>query len=462
MDTIVKNYLRDHGYDGCIDENQEARVNSWLDIYKGPTKIYNVRIYNGKNYTNHKIKSLNLPSQVCGDLADFFFNEKLDITIDNKEVQEKINACLGQNNFLHNGNKLMQLVKALGTGAFVPYLDNNVLRINYMKAPNVIILKANADDVIDVLFWSKTKTIQGYEYLFNMHVLEEDGYVIYNTKKVEKDRSVVDVDLGETAKIETHSFIPKFGMLFTPDINNFDIDSPYGISCYANAMDLIFATDCSYDCLDNEVVLGKKRVYVKTGALDFNTDDNGNPVSVFDPNDVVYYAIPGDENDGKELIHESSFDLRIDPISSSVQYNLNLVTSKVGLGHNYYKFKDGEVYVNTDNVISTNSDVYRKIKKQQNIITKAITNLIYAIAELIGVKEQFSVSVFYDDSIIEDTEKTQKQAQTEYSLKLISKAQYYRDVYKLKDKEAIKFAEKMNKEIIEETITDGLEVEDDE
>lgn len=462
MDTIVKNYLKDHGYDNCIDENQESRVNTWLEIYKGPTKKYNIHIYNGKNFINHKVKSLNLPSQLCGDLADFFFNEKLDITIDNKNVQTQINACLEQNNFLHNGNKLMQLVKALGTGAFVPYLDNSVLRINYMKAPNIVILKANADDVIDVLFWNKTKTSQGSEYLFNLHVLEPNGYTIHNAKKIEKDGQAIDVDMGETAKIETKSYIPKFGMLFTPDINNFDIDSPYGISCYANAMDQIFTTDCAYDSLDNEIVLGKKRVYVKSGALDFNTNADNEPVPVFDPNDVVYYAIPGDDKDGKELIQESSFDLRIDPISSSVQYNLNLVTSKVGLGHNYYKFKDGEVYVNTDNVISTNSDVYRKIKKQQNIITKAITNLIYAIAELIGIKEQFSVSVFYDDSIIEDTEKTQKQAQTEYSLKLISKAQYYRDVYKLKEKEALKFAEKMNQEIIDETISDGLEVAGDE
>lgn len=462
MDTVVKNYLKEYGYDNCIDENQESRVNTWLDIYKGPTKKYNIRIYNGKNFTPHTIKSLNLPNQICGDLADFFFNEKLDITIDNNDVQTKINACLEQNNFLHNGNKLMQLVKALGTGAFVPYLDNNVLRINYMKAPNVIILKANADDVIDVLFWSKTKTSKGYEYLFNMHILEEDGYVIYNAKKIEIDGAITDEDLGTMARIDTESFLPKFGMLFTPEINNFDIDSPYGISCYANALDVIFTTDCAYDSLDNEIVLGKKRVYIKSGALDFNTDNNGSVVPVFDPNDVVYYAIPGEDGDGKELIHESSFDLRIDPISSSVQYNLNLTTAKVGLGHNYYKFKDGEVYVNTDNVISTNSDVYRKIKKQQNIITKAITNLIYAIAELIGIKEQFSVSVFYDDSIIEDTEKTQKQAQTEYNLKLISKAQYYRDVYKMKDKEALKFAKQMNKEIIEETITDGIETAGDE
>jgi len=461
MEKVVKDYLKQHGHEGSIDENQEKRVNEWLEAFKGPTKRYNIKIYNGKNYTKHKIKSLNLPSQACSDLADFFFNEKLDITIDKPKVQKSIRECLEQNNFLHNSNKLMQMVKALGTGAYVPYLDNNILKINYIKAPNIVILKASEDEVIDVLFWSKIKTQNGYEYIINMHILdEEEGYVIYNAKIKEEGESTTSEDLGEAREIHTYSFLPKFGMLFTPEINNFDINSPYSISCYANALDEAFTTDRAYDSMDNEINLGKKRVYVGTGAINFNVDGNGQPVPVFDANDIAFYAIPGQEN--KELIKESTGDLRIDQISNAIQYNLNLFTSKVGLGHNYYKFKDGQVYVNTDNVISTNSDVYRKIKKQQNIITKAITNLIYAIAELIGIKQQFSVSIFYDDSIIEDTEKTQKQSQTEYNLKLISRTQYYRDVYKMKDAEAKKFAEQMKQEIIEETITDGIEPVGDE
>lgn len=461
MDKIVKDFLNKYGYKDCIDEKQETRVNEWLDIYKGPTKKYNIKIYNGKSFVPYTIKTLNLPSQICGDLADFFFNEKLDITIDNERVQKKINACLEQNKFLHNSNKLMQLVKALGTGAFVPYLDNGVLKINYVNATNIIILKATADEVIDVLFWSKTITKNGWEYYFNLHILEEEGYVIRNEKIIQEGKNTKEVEMSDELKeIHTFSFLPKFGMLFTPEINNTDINSPYGISCFANAIDVIFATDRAYDSMDNEVALGKKRVYVSTGAMSVNVNENGEPVPVFDSNDIAYYVLPGDE--GNEMIKESSFELRITDISDAVQYNLNLTTSKTGLGHNYYKFKDGQVYVNTDNVLSSNSDVYRKIRKQENIITYAITSLIYAIAELIGIKNKFSVSVFYDDSIIEDTEKAQKQAQSEYNSKLISKAQYYRDVYKLKDAEALKFAKQMNKEIIDETITDGLETVGDE
>ena len=98
------------------------------------------------------MKSLNIASQACGDLSDFYFNEKLEITIDKKTVQDKINECLEQNNFLDNSNKLLQLVKALGTGAYVPYLDDGVLRINYLNASNIVILEADKNDIQDVLY----------------------------------------------------------------------------------------------------------------------------------------------------------------------------------------------------------------------------------------------------------------------------------------------------------------------
>ena len=63
MDKIVKDFLKKHGYEECMDEGQEKRVSEWLEIYKGPTKKYKIKIYNGKKYVPYNIKSLNLPSQ---------------------------------------------------------------------------------------------------------------------------------------------------------------------------------------------------------------------------------------------------------------------------------------------------------------------------------------------------------------------------------------------------------------
>ena len=457
MEQVVKDFLKEIGYsEDVIDSEQENRVSKWLMWYKGKTKDYCYKIYNGKRYVPKTLKSLCIIPQSCNDLSDFFFNEKLEITIDNKKIEEMIKDCLMQNNFLSNSNKLMQLVKALGTGAYVPYLNDGVLKINYIKAPNIIILEGTQENIVSVLFWTVSKKMEKEELKINAHILKENGYVIYN-RKYEKNKNGIfkKVNLSPNIEfIETKSYLPKFSMLFTPEVNNFDINSPYGISCYSNALDIVLSLDKAYDSFDNEIGLGKKRVYVPTNRLQFNISESGETVPVFDENDVTFYTYPGKDNDKLE---ESDFKLRIEEITSAIQAQLNLYTSKIGLGNNFYKFKDGQVYVNTDNVISTNSDVFRKIKKQENIITKAITDLIYAIAELIGIKQKFSISIYYDDSIIEDTEKIKKQALSEYNAKLISKPQYFRNVYKLKDKEAIKFVDKMNKEIVEKTISDGTE-----
>jgi len=162
------------------------------------------------------------------------------------------------------------------------------------------------------------------------------------------------------------------------------------------------------------------------------------------------------------MVSYDTTELRITAITDALQSQINLYTSKVGLGHEYYKFKDGQAYVNTDNIISSNSDVYRKIKKQENIITIAITDLCYAIAELLNIKQKFSVSVDYDDTIIEDTDSIRKSSQVEYNSRIISKAQYFRNVYNMDEKNAIKFAEKMNNEIKSEQINLSNEDEPEE
>lgn len=452
MKDLIKQLILGLGYDeSVLDENQENRVNLWLNWLKGKTKDHQYRIYNGKKYIKKEFKSLNIASQSCSDLGDFFINEKLDITIDKPNVQEKIDECLTQNNFLENANKLVQLTKALGTGALVEYLDNEVLKINYINATNIVILSADKGEVKDVLFWTESNN----KLYVNIHKLDEDGYTIYNFNYEKNGDSYTDVTDEEVREIHTKSFIPKFQIITTPEINNFDINSPYGISCYANALDTIIALDRAYDSFDNEIALGRKRVYVPAKSVQFNIDANGNTIPAFDDSDVAFYVYPG--NSDNEKLVESSFDLRIEQLTQAIQAQLNIYTAKIGLGHNYYKFKNGETYVNVVNVMSSNSDVYRKIKKQENILTRAITEMCYAIAELIGLTEEFSVSVFYDDSIIEDTESIRKQAQTEYNTRLISKAQYYRDVYKLKDDEAIAFAQQMNEEIKNESLIEGEE-----
>ena len=453
MKEKIKQFLVEIGFDAnLIDSEHFNDVDKWLKMYKGKTAQHEYYTYNGLNKVKQEIKSLQLAYKSCNDLSDFFFNEKMEITTDSEQFNEILSDVFEQNKFLSNANKLLQRVKALGDGAIVCYLDNNVLKMNFLNATNIVILDADTTGVNSVLFYND----DGKKLVINAHVLKEDGYTIYN-REYKKYNGTYGENLldDEVSTIETKSFVPKFAMLYGPEDNNQDLNSPYHLSVYANSYDNLIAIDRAYDSYDNEIWLGRKRIYVKGGAINFNTDNQGNTTPVFDSSETVYHQLPGDEKSPLITIDDS--ELRIDQLGNALQAQINLYTSSVGLGHNYYKFKDGEVYVNADNVISTNSDIYRKIRKQENILTNALTTMCYAIADLLKFDGAFKVSIDYDDSIIEDTEGIKKQAMTEYNADLISKAEYYRQVYKLKDKAAVDFANQMNEEIVKESITDGSE-----
>ena len=470
MEKIVKDFLKEKGYEDTVDETQLNKIAEWLKWYSGKTKDYKYKIYNGTKNVECELKTLNLPSQICNDKSDFIFNEKLDITFSSPTIDKLIRPVLEANNFLQSANNLHQLVEALGTGSFVAYLSDGEPKIDFVNATNIIPLAYDNDIIIDVLFWSKKKVKKGTEFYFNLHKLEdiegkiEEGqatkeYVIYNVKKLVKKGSEqgTDIDLGDSAVIHTLSSRKKFGIDKTPEVNNIFINSPYGLSTYANATNIILSADRVYDTLDNEIKLGKKRVYIQAGASKFNTDTNGNITPVFDPDDIAFYLTPDEE--GKELIKESDFKLRVEQLSTALQVQLNLLSKKVGLGVNGLRYENGEVYTNTTNIMSSNSDVYRRLKKQENITTTAIRDLIYGIADLLDITEDFDVSVFYDDSIIEDVKETRTQASLELSTNLISKRQYYKDVYKLGDKEAEEFAKQMAEERAEELALEPIEEE---
>ena len=54
------------------------------------------------------------------------------------------------------------------------------------------------------------------------------------------------------------------------------------------------------------------------------------------------------------------------------------------------------------------------------------------------------VTIDFDDSIIEDSEKTRNQALLELNNQLIDDVQYYIDVYKMTEEQAIEFRDKIS------------------
>ena len=168
---------------------------------------------------------------------------------------------------------------------------------------------------------------------------------------------------------------------------------------------------------------------------------------MFDPNDEVFYRLPGDEGDPP--LTESNPALRTADHNLALQTQLDCLSQAVGFGSNGFKWDAGAVSTATQ-IISENSEMFRTMKKHEALIQDAIINmakgLLYIEFAFGGDKKlklDAEITVNFDDSIIEDTAEQKRQAMLEYNAGLIDAIEYYMTVYKMTEDQAIEWRARM-------------------
>ena len=400
----ITRYLRERGY-ACAKDDYYSQIELWQKWYRGKVPaVHNYVQYNGKKRLRRCRKSLGMGKTVAEDWANLLLNEKVAITVKKQKTQEKITQVLTDNSFWSRGNQLIERSFALGTGAFVEFLDGDDVKIDYVRAGMIYPLTWDNGRVTECAFAServKGKTATVY---LNIHRLEKGKYVIENHLFERSGVILREIDLPEDVKptVATGSDVPRF-QLITPNIaNNIDPDCPLGISVYANALDQLESTDLVYDSYANEFRLGKKRITVPLSMARIEMEKDGSVTPTFDDNDTEFYAVPQEQGmDNK--IQEHNMEIRAEAHDRGIQAMLNLVSWKCGFGTRRYMFQEGQVKTATE-VISNNSDLYRNLRKHELMLKDALTGLINAIADMMKLGPQ-EVSINFDDSIIEDSDK---------------------------------------------------------
>ena len=346
-------------------------IKNWLEWYTGDVKAFhNYTVYNGKKQISMKRLTLNMAKRVCEDWANLLLNEKTDITIGDNHSQEVVQKALIDCKFWQKGNEGVEKSFALGLGAFVVVVDNigvnekgelsdtskAKVKVKFVNATKVKPLTFEEEEVTECAFINVNS---GKTYI-SIHLKNEQGnYEIHNIAcKGEGDNLTFDEE--DHVVFDTQNSIPWFAILKPNIANNIDIDSPLGISIFANAMDNLKEIDLVFDSYANEFILGKKRIFVnaQNWAVDPRT---GEEYEVFDSNDVVIYEMPV-VDDGKQIITDVTQELRVEAHITALQNQLNLFGYKCGLGTEHYKFDNGGIATATQ-VVSVNSEMFRNIKK---------------------------------------------------------------------------------------------------
>lgn len=439
-----------------FDYNFYSDIDEWLNWYNGDIPSFHCyEFYNGLDVIKCKMARLYMAKQVCADVTSMAFNENVIINIEDEETNKAIQGydqsggILGENNFWENASQLYEgSVCALGTGAFEIYVENlkivnntikpdkeTQIKIGFIRADHILPITFENKIITEVCFMNEIK-INGEDFIdLRAHIKDKDGtYKIIN-KRVHSDLygNFIEDELDDNtiSEFRTGSSIPFFSIVRTAYTNNKDLigNNPLGISIYANALDILRSCDIAYDALQKEVALGQKFIFLNKSML--GMDEQGRPITPYDVRQRLFQFI-GDQAmvQDQNWVHEFVPTLRIEELTSNLEKQLDYLSSKVGLGDHYYKFRDGSAAKTATEVISENSSAYRNIRRSQISIEQALIKLVRCLTYCLNVfcglnvNLETNISVQFDASVIENKDSIRQRDLEEVNLGIMSKEEY--------------------------------------
>ena len=420
--TGIADKLRELGYK-TVPASFYKNIEVWRSWYQGFVKsFHSYQVYNGQKFVDCTKCTAGMAKKAAENWADLLMNEKVVITLEGKSEQEFWDNFCKANNFSRMANLYEELTFALGTTAQVVRVSGlavnedgeqeeaaQELKLDFVMADGVFPLSWENGIVSECAF-ATNRVVKNNKYIYlQIHEIAEDGtydiknYLYENNEGAINEVSIEDVEGFENVPevFHTHSD-KKLFVINTPNIaNTIDPTLPMGISVYANAIDQLKNCDNIFDSFNSEFMLGRKRIMVKPEAV-----KGLNGEQLFDVNDLVFYIMPEDSQNGS-TIQEIQSSLRIAEHNTGMQMALNTLSMKCGFGDNHWKFDAGNITTATQ-VISANSDMFRTIKKHEIILEEVLTELVQIVLRMgntfmgQSLNEDVEISIDFDDSIIED------------------------------------------------------------
>jgi A118 family predicted phage portal protein len=444
----LQNFLKNLGCNVDVIEKAHAAANLWGNWYRGYVRdFHEYFVYNGERNVKKTRFSLQLAKKICEKFANFLFNERVKFNLSDDKSTAILTEILKDNNFFVLGNMAVEKAFACGTCAFLVSAENlrvnsetgefalnyeAKVKISVINAQNIFPISFSGENIHECVFLgfetNGTKNVCNAQ----SHVLDEKNeYVVTNYSfEVAGNEIIANIPENSVASvIKTHSKKPWFSILKPNVANNFDSYSPFGVSIFANVIDIIKALDLTYDSLVNEVHCGRKRLFVAQEAMKVGSAD-GTWKPAFDPSDVVFYLLENTALDQKApYVQEINGQLRIDDLNKAMQTHLNLLGENLGFGSNYFEWRENSATKTATEVISENSELYRTICKHELVLENMLVELIKAIGDVGGTFNIFDmktdeITIDFDDSIIESKDAQRLNDREDLAIDVMSRKEY--------------------------------------
>ena len=460
MNSIVKQYLKDKGYNTTDDYYN--RIEEWEALWQGKTDFHKYIDIDGKT---REMYSLGMPKRLSEDWASILWNEKAEISADDKNATEILKEQLKEIDFDDLIPKVIEKAFYSGTSAIIARVKDAVsvngvleanektkLTLHSVTADKIVPLTIEDGKITEVAFTSGA-TIKGKKYHYiELHTKDVNGeYVIENVYLDEKGNEV-NID-GILRKIYTKGSKQWFAIEKPNNVNPISNNNGLGMSIYGGAIDQIKAVDIAYNNFVRDFYLGGKKVFYNKNLVKFTTRTktkaNGEKVieeiPVY-PDDITkqQFLVVGDDtenpNESPE-IREYNPDLRVDDNEAGVQAFLDYLSFKCDLGSKRYQFKGGSVVTATE-YLGEQQDLISNMNKHQknvNTMLKEICEAILYIRKTIfkdNIKEDVTITIVNDDSFMVPLETQKEEFRQDITMGLRSKVSYLMKFYGMSKEEA--------------------------
>ena len=470
MNQFVINYLNQKfGYEIVKDTEMYDKIDLWKSYYKDDEELHKYTDSFGKTRYQY---SLGMAKRISEDWASIGYTEKDEISVNKNNNKKFIKDFIEEVKLNNEIPTAIETATWSGTCAedvnFYEYINqfknnknNNKFNEDLItvNARNILPLRIEHGNIIDVAFVSGIRKNNKKLIYIELHRLTDNGYVINNIYLDAKSGKEVKYN-DIIPEMETESDVPLFSILRTPIINTIDDNLGLGMSMYGNAIDQLKDCDVKYNNSVMDFVLGGKKIIynkklIKYGTRKIKNDDGTYTTEEYPiyPDDISkqQFMEIGDALSKDELIHEYNPDLRTDQNKDGLQFALDLLSFKTGLGTKYYEFSGGSVVTATQ-YAGDRQDLMKNAKKYRDNINEFIGGILKAsllLARLVlkkNVTEDCIISVTNRDGLLVSDEEIKEQYRQEFNMGLISKITYLMKINNWTEEEAKEELQKIEDE----------------
>ena len=470
MNQFVINYLNQKfGYEIVKDTEMYDKIDLWKSYYKDDEELHKYTDNYGKTRYAY---SLGMAKRISEDWASIGYTEKDEISVNKNNNKKFIKDFIEEVKLNNEIPTAIETATWSGTCGVILRLKNIAIqgkkivptdKTSYdlitVSAKNILPLKIEHGNIIDVAFVSGIRKNNKKLIYIELHRLTDNGYVINNI--------YLDAKSGKEVKyndiifeMETESDTPLFSILRTPIINTIDDNLGLGMSMYGNAIDQLKDCDVKYNNSVMDFVLGGKKIIYNKKLIKYGTKKIKNNDGTYTTEEYPIYPDDiskqqfmeiGDALSKDELIHEYNPDLRTEQNKDGLQFALDLLSFKTGLGTKYYEFSGGSVVTATQ-YAGDRQDLMKNAKKYRDNINEFISGILKAsllLARLVlkkNVTEDCIISVTNRDGLLVSDEEIKEQYRQEYNMGLISKITYLMKINNWTEDEAREELQKIEDE----------------